>query len=131
MPHENFVFDRHAFTDKTVTGNFAATPNFSAFLHFDKCANLGVVANLATIQVRESVKDHSLPQLDAGGDLRLELWRFHLACGSAQRRGSTAPVLAVLANNMTIAVAIAISMMAVAIRLPVAVGVGGGLNMDR
>lgn len=72
MPYENFVFDRYAFTNECVTGNLAAIPNFSAFLYFYKRANLGVVANFTTIQVREGIKDHSLPQLDAGGDLRLE-----------------------------------------------------------
>ena len=49
VPYVHRVFDGHAFADEGVAGNLAAPANLGVFLDFDESANLGVIANGATV----------------------------------------------------------------------------------
>jgi len=69
MPHKNLILDFHAFTNKSVTGDFAPTANFGALLDFDESPYFRVVPDFATIEVGESKNAHIAPKLDAGGYL--------------------------------------------------------------
>ena len=48
---KNIVFNMHAFTNKTMAGNFTIFPYESAFLNFHKCADFGIVINAAAISI--------------------------------------------------------------------------------
>jgi hypothetical protein len=65
---ENFIFQRHAFADESVTGNFAAVANFGPFLDFHEGADLYFIANLATVKIRERKNSDVLAQFDIGCD---------------------------------------------------------------
>src|SRR5438105_2044096 len=53
VAHENIVLDGYPFTYKTMARDLAVFPYFGIFLNFDKCTNLGVVANFAAIEIDE------------------------------------------------------------------------------
>jgi len=53
MADEHVIFDVHPSQDKSVAGNLAAAATRAFFLDLDKCADLGVVADLASVQVDE------------------------------------------------------------------------------
>ncbi len=68
VPHEHLVLDRHAFADERVALNLATRAHGRVFLDLDERADAGVVADLATVQISERVKDDVVPQLDVRGD---------------------------------------------------------------
>jgi len=61
---ENVVLDRHAFADKSVTGNFAVFADKSVLLDLHERADLGVVADRAAVQIYEIKNFHVLAELD-------------------------------------------------------------------
>ena len=61
---EDFIFERHTFTNKSVTRNFAPIPDFDAFLNLDKCADFYVVSNFTTIQIDKPMESNVSTQLD-------------------------------------------------------------------
>lgn len=69
MPHEHFVFQDDAFANEGVAGNLAPVADLRAFLDFHECADLHLVADLAAVQVRETVNPNVFAQLHVGGDL--------------------------------------------------------------
>src|SRR3984893_2825961 len=54
VPDKDVVFQGYAFTNKSVTRNLAARADSGVFLDLDKRSNLGLVANLAAIEVDET-----------------------------------------------------------------------------
>lgn len=69
MTDENLVFDRHAFADETMRGDFAAASDLRSLLNFDKGPDLGLVANFATVEIRECENTNVLSEFDVGCDL--------------------------------------------------------------
>src|SRR5207253_3675520 len=61
VPDKDVVFQGHALTNKCVTRNFAARPDSGVLLDLDKRSNLGLVANLTTIEVDETKDAHIAP----------------------------------------------------------------------
>src|SRR6059058_1933902 len=58
---KDVVFQGNAFTDECVTRNLAARADSGVFLDLDKRSNLGLVANLTTIEVDETKNAHVAP----------------------------------------------------------------------
>ena len=63
MPDEDIVFDDDAFADKGVTGDLAALTHRRIFLDFHERTDLGLVPDLAPVQIDELRKPDILPQL--------------------------------------------------------------------
>ena len=61
VPDKDVVFQGHAFTNKRVTRNLAARADSGVLLDLDKRSNLGLVANLTTIEVDETKDAHIAP----------------------------------------------------------------------
>jgi hypothetical protein len=53
MTDEDVIFNDHPFADEGVAGDFAAPADRSVLLNLDKGANLGFVANLASVEIDE------------------------------------------------------------------------------
>ena len=53
VAQEHAVFDRDAFTDEGVTGNFAVLAHGGILLNLDERADFGVVAHRASVQIDE------------------------------------------------------------------------------
>ncbi len=53
VAYEDVVFDQHTFADKAVARDLAVLPYLRVLLNLDERADLGLVANLAAIQVDE------------------------------------------------------------------------------
>jgi hypothetical protein len=66
VPHKHIVFDKDAFTDKGMAGNLAVFTDFGAFLYFHKCADLGVVADVTTIEIDEVIDFDIFAEFDVG-----------------------------------------------------------------
>src|SRR6059058_178486 len=66
VPDEDVVFQGHAFTNKRVTRNLTARADSGVFLDLDKRSNLGLVANLTTIEVDETKDAHVCPSFTSG-----------------------------------------------------------------
>ena len=68
MADENFVFDRDAFTDKAMRGNFAVATYACTFLDFDERADARAVADLAPVEINEVMNFDVAAQLDVRRD---------------------------------------------------------------
>ena len=66
MADKNLIFQGHPFTNKGMTGNFAAVPNFDPFLNLHKRSNLHIVPDLATVKIDKVVKPDIFAQLHIG-----------------------------------------------------------------
>jgi hypothetical protein len=66
MTYKDLVFQSHPFTNKGMTGDFAAVPNLDPFLNLYKRSNLHVVPDLAAIQVDKVMKPDIFAQLHIG-----------------------------------------------------------------
>ena len=65
---KDFVFDRHAFADKTVAGDFTVATDARVLLNLNERTNPGAVTDLTTVKVDE-VMDHNVAaELDIGRD---------------------------------------------------------------
>jgi hypothetical protein len=53
VPDKDVVFDYYAFANKGVTGYLATFADTGIFLDFYKCADLGLVPDLASVQINE------------------------------------------------------------------------------
>src|SRR5262249_24701785 len=53
MADKNVVFNHYAFTDKSVTGDFAALADAGIFLNFHERADLRFITDLAAIEIDE------------------------------------------------------------------------------
>ena len=53
MSDEYLIFDRDSFANERMARDFATTAHASTFLNFDERPNLGVIANFATVEIRE------------------------------------------------------------------------------
>ena len=53
MSDENLIFNRDAFADEGMAGYLAVPSDPGVFLYLDKRADLGVIANLAAVEVDE------------------------------------------------------------------------------
>jgi hypothetical protein len=62
MTDEHVVFDRDAFTNKTMAGDLAVLPDCCVLLDFDKGSDFRVLSDLAAIKVDEFGKLNSLSQ---------------------------------------------------------------------
>jgi hypothetical protein len=80
---ENFVFDRHAFANETVTRDFAVAADARLFLNLDEGSDGGCIANLATIEIYEVVDFDVAAQFDVRCD-DAELSR-HESAGSVRQ----------------------------------------------
>ena len=60
---EDVVFDGDAFANKGMAGNLAIAADGGILLDLDECANLGVIADLAAVQVDELGELDVLAQL--------------------------------------------------------------------
>jgi hypothetical protein len=58
VTNEDAGFEGDAFTNKGVAANLAMVPDRGPFLNFHESADLGLVADFATIKVDESVDAH-------------------------------------------------------------------------
>ena len=65
---EHVVFNCYALAYKCMTTNLAVVANPGPFLYLNEGANLGVVSNLAAIEVDEVVDFDIFPQLDIRGN---------------------------------------------------------------
>ena len=61
MSDEDVVLDVHAFANEGVTGDFATLADRCVFLDFDKCADLGLVADFAAVNVDKPENFTSFP----------------------------------------------------------------------
>src|ERR1019366_6402140 len=66
MTNKNLVFNRHAFTDKGMTGDFAFLADFGIFLNFNERPNLRIVSHFATVEVDELRKLYVRADLHVG-----------------------------------------------------------------
>ena len=66
VPNKNAFLNRDAFTNKCVTGDFAAGPDASVFLDFNKRTDLRFVTNLAPVKVDESADLNIASELNVG-----------------------------------------------------------------
>ena len=55
VPHEHPGLDRHTFTNESVTADLAMVADLGALLNFNKCADLCLIADFATVKVDESM----------------------------------------------------------------------------
>jgi len=59
-----------------VAGDFAVAPDLRVLLDLDKRADLGVIANLAAVQVDERREFDVLPKFDIGSDRKVVAYRW-------------------------------------------------------
>ena len=67
VPNKNIILQSHPFTNKGMTGNFAAVPNLDPFLNLHKRSNLHIVPNLTSVKIDEIVKPDIFAQFHIGG----------------------------------------------------------------
>ena len=68
MTHEDLVFNRHAFTDKSMARDFAVTTHAGTFLNLDEGTDFSAVADLATVEVNEMVNDYVTTESNVSSD---------------------------------------------------------------
>src|ERR1700722_13510386 len=73
MTDEDVVLDGDALAHKSVAGNFAALADTGIFLDLDKSANLGFVADLASVEIDELGQLHIPPQLHVRRDAYMRI----------------------------------------------------------
>ena len=71
MADEDVVVDRHALTDERVARNLAPAADCRVLLDFDECANLRLVADLASVQVDETRQLDVVAQLHVRSDRQI------------------------------------------------------------
>jgi hypothetical protein len=92
VANKHFVLQRHAFTDESVTGNFATIANPGPFLNLHKSANLHIVANLAAVKICERENPDPLAKLYVWRNLLEELFStLHADTISRTLAGTTTP----------------------------------------
>src|SRR6185436_7698089 len=77
VTNEDFVFERDAFTDEGVAGNFAATTDLRVLLDFNERSDFGFVTDFATVQIDESENAHAPAEFNVRGDQLMSLRRIH------------------------------------------------------
>src|SRR5437868_4426179 len=60
MANKNTVFDRHTFTDESMTGNLAAFADARIFLYLDKCTDFRLIPDLAAVKIDE-LRERNFP----------------------------------------------------------------------
>src|SRR5581483_3012257 len=68
---EDFVLDRHAFTDEGVAGDLATVADLDTLLNFNECPDLDVVPELTTVKVGEIEDADVFAELNVGGDVAM------------------------------------------------------------
>jgi len=92
VPDEYLIFERHTFTDETVARDFAAVSHARPFLNFYKCANLYIVSDLATIQIRKREDVDPLAKLHVRRNPLIELFGIvHADTIARPPAGTTTP----------------------------------------
>ena len=73
MPDEDFVLDRHAFTDEGMTRYLAPFADLGILLNLNKGADFAVIANLTAIEIDEIRELDVFPNLTSGAMQRYPL----------------------------------------------------------
>jgi hypothetical protein len=76
MTNKDMVFNRDAFADERVARDFAPLSNAGVFLDLHKGANLGFIADAASVQVDELSELHVLSELHIRRDTRIVVGRM-------------------------------------------------------
>src|SRR5215831_14238246 len=70
---KHVIVNGHSLAHERVTGDFAVLADFCIPLHFHKCANLSVVANLAAVEIDESAQSHTRAELHVGSNMQIRV----------------------------------------------------------
>jgi len=66
MADEDFVFDGHAFANKTVTGNFTVAADAGVLLNLNEGTDYGPVTDLTTVKVNKVMDNDVMAEPDIG-----------------------------------------------------------------
>ena len=83
VSNKDLVFDRDPFTNEGVARYFAPPADLGILLNLDKCPNLRLITDLATIEVDEWRELHVVPHLDVRRNAEMAAGLHHAAIRSA------------------------------------------------
>ena len=87
MPDENLILDRHSFANEGMTGNLAILSNGRIFLNFDKCSDLRVVSDFASVEIARLDDFDPRAEFDVAHASLMDLRLVHDATPSRLNRG--------------------------------------------
>src|SRR5215469_10714319 len=79
VPNEDIVFDIDALADEGVARNFAASSDSHVLLHFDECADFGLIPDFTIIQIDETREFDVFSEPDRRGNTKEPTHRYTIS----------------------------------------------------